>query len=68
MTVDAGHDEVTYTLRDGPDATLTIRHAGDDLDLSTKSPSTVAVRARTALLPPPKQPPGREPIRRSEVR
>ncbi len=68
ITVDAGHDEVTYTLRDGPDATLTIRHAGDDLALSTKAPSTVAVRARTALLPAPKQPPGREPIRRSEVR
>ena len=68
LTVDACHREVTYTLRDGPDATLTIRHAGDDLDLSTKSPSTVAVRARTALLPAPKQPPGREPIRRSEVR
>ena len=68
MTVDAGHDEVTYTLRDGPDATLTIRHAGDDLDLSTKSPSTVAVRAPHRAVAPPPQPPGREPIRRSEVR
>lgn len=65
VTVDAGHDEVTYTLRDGPDATLTIRHAGEKLDLSTKSPSTVAVRPRTALLPAPQQPPGRKPIRRS---
>jgi trehalose/maltose hydrolase-like predicted phosphorylase len=68
LTVDAGHDEVTYTLRDGPDVTLTIRHDGEDVDLNTKSPSTVAVSSRTALLPPPEQPPGRTPIRRSAER
>ena len=68
LTVDADHDQVTYTLRDGPDATLTIRHDGQDVDLSTKSPSTVAVSNRTALLPPPEQPPGRTPIRRSAER
>ena len=68
LTVDAGHDEVTYTLRDGPDATLTIRHDGEDVGLSTKSPTTVAVSRRTALLPPPEQPPGRKPIRRSAER
>src|SRR6185295_5709936 len=55
VTVDAGHDEVTYTLRDGPHSTLTIRHAGEKLDLSTASPTTVAVGERTALLPPPQQ-------------
>jgi trehalose/maltose hydrolase-like predicted phosphorylase len=63
VTVDAGHDEVTYTLRDGPHETLTIHHAGEGLDLSTKSPTTVPVRPRTPLLPTPRQPPGREPIR-----
>ena len=68
LTVDAGHSEVTYTLRDGPDATLTIRHAGEQLELSPTSPSTVAVRRRTALLPPPSQPPGREPVRHPAVR
>ncbi len=68
VTVDAGHDEVTYTLRDGPHSELTIRHAGEHLELSTDSPSTVAVSRRTALLPPPSQPPGREPIRRSADR
>jgi trehalose/maltose hydrolase-like predicted phosphorylase len=68
LTVDADHDRVTYTLRDGPDATLTIRHDGEDVELSTKSPSTVAVSSRTALLPPPEQPPGRTPIRRSAER
>jgi alpha,alpha-trehalose phosphorylase len=68
LTVDADHDQVTYTLRDGPDATLTIRHDGEEVELSTKSPSTVAVSSRTALLPPPEQPPGRTPIRRSAER
>jgi alpha,alpha-trehalose phosphorylase len=67
LTVDAVHDEVTYTLRDGPDATLTIQHAGESLELATSSPSTVALKRRKPLLPPPQQPPGREPIRRTEA-
>lgn len=65
VTVNADHDTVTYTLRDGPDARLTIRHAGEPLELSTKSPATLPVRRRTALLPAPQQPPGRQPIHRS---
>ncbi|WNG92826.1 glycoside hydrolase family 65 protein [Mycobacterium sp. ITM-2016-00318] len=65
VTVDAGHDRVTYTLRDGPHTALTILHAGEKLDLSTTSPSSVPIRRRPALLPPPKQPPGRAPSHRS---
>ncbi len=65
VTVDANHDEVTYTLRDGPHSALTICHAGEEVDLSTDAPSTVALSRRTALLPPPSQPPGRAPMRRS---
>jgi alpha,alpha-trehalose phosphorylase len=68
VTVDAGHDEVTYSLRDGPHGRLTIRHAGESVELSADSPTTVPVRHRTALLPAPPQPPGRAPIRRSDVR
>jgi alpha,alpha-trehalose phosphorylase len=68
VTVDAGHDEVTYTLRDGPHTSLVIMHAGEKLELTTTSPSTVPVRPITAMLPPPKQPPGREPMRRSANR
>lgn len=64
VTVEATHDNVTYTLRDGPDGSLTIRHAGDDVALKTTGPTTVAVVPRPALLPPPPQPPGREPMRR----
>ena len=44
LTVDVNHENVTYTVRDGPHASLTIRHAGADLELSTDHPSTVAHR------------------------
>jgi trehalose/maltose hydrolase-like predicted phosphorylase len=64
LTVDINHDEVSYTLRDGPHGELTIRHAGEELRLSTDAPTTVGVRTREALLDPPKQPPGLEPLRR----
>jgi trehalose/maltose hydrolase-like predicted phosphorylase len=64
LVVDVGHDQVSYALRDGPDGTLTIRHGGRDVTLSTQSPTTVALRARGSLLPPPSQPPGLQPISR----
>jgi trehalose/maltose hydrolase-like predicted phosphorylase len=64
LTVCATHDDVTYTLRDGPGGELTIRHAGEDLTLSTSEPTTIAVQHREPLLPPPSQPPGREPVHR----
>ncbi|OOK67630.1 glycosyl hydrolase family 65, C-terminal domain protein [Mycobacterium kansasii] len=67
VTVDANHSDVTYTLRDGPGGELTIRHAGEDIKLDTSSPSTIAVRPRKPLLPPPPQPPGREPIHRRRI-
>ena len=68
LTVDAGHDEVTYTLRDGPDATLTIRHAGEDVDRQHEVALEGGRASPNALLPPPKQPPGRKPIHRSAAR
>jgi alpha,alpha-trehalose phosphorylase len=64
VTVDANHSDVTYTVRDGPSGKLLIRHAGEDVELSTDAPTTIAVRKRTPLLPPPPQPPGREPMHR----
>ncbi|MBS9534108.1 glycoside hydrolase family 65 protein [Mycobacterium sp. M1] len=64
LTVDAHHTEVTYTLRDGPGGTLTIRHAGEELELTTETPVTVPVRRRESLLPAPPQPPGRAPTHR----
>ncbi|MBO0878984.1 MAG: glycoside hydrolase family 65 protein [Mycobacterium sp.] len=64
LTVEVNHAEVTYTLRDGPGTGLSIRHAGRELELSTESPSTLAVRVREPLLPAPQQPPGCAPVHR----
>ncbi|MCU1696436.1 MAG: trehalose/maltose hydrolase or phosphorylase [Mycobacterium sp.] len=64
VIVDVDHDQVSYVLRDGPDGGLTIRHAGKDVALNTQRPTTIALRARAALLPPPPQPPGLQPISR----
>lgn len=64
LTVDVNHTEVTYTVHDGPDHELNIRHAGEQLTLSTDAPTTVAVHIRKPLLPAPQQPPGREPMHR----
>jgi alpha,alpha-trehalose phosphorylase len=68
LTVDVVHDEVTYTLRDGPDAGLTIRHAGEDVVLSTTEPTTITLVKREPLLPTPQQPPGRAPLSRDAYR
>jgi alpha,alpha-trehalose phosphorylase len=64
LTVDVNHSEVTYTVHDGPGSELSMRHAGQELTLSTESPTTIAVRIRKPLLPAPQQPPGREPLHR----
>ncbi|MGB3483683.1 MAG: glycoside hydrolase family 65 protein [Mycobacterium sp.] len=64
LTVDVTHHHVAYTLRDGPHGELTIRHAGEELHLDTEKPTRVRVFRREPLLPTPKQPPGREPMRR----
>ena len=68
ITVDANHHEVTYTLRDGPHTRLTIHHAGDELKLSTESPTTVPISRRVPLLETPQQPPGRAPLHRTSYR
>ena len=66
IIVDADHDLVEYTLRrdDEDSGTLTIRHAGADLELSTESTATVRLVPRQPMLPTPRQPPGRAPLRR----
>ena len=67
ITVDVNHENVTYTVRDGPHSFLTIRHAGEELKLATDGSSTVAIRPHEPLLPVPQQPPGREPLRRKAL-
>jgi alpha,alpha-trehalose phosphorylase len=66
VTVDFDHEQVTYTLRDGPDGELTIQHAGEELRLSTKADSMRQVVPRKATLPAPQQPKGRPPMRRPD--
>lgn len=61
MRAEIDHATVTYTLRDGPGGELTIRNAGTLVTLTTRGPTTVALRPREPLLPEPAQPPGREP-------
>jgi trehalose/maltose hydrolase-like predicted phosphorylase len=61
LVIDVDHNEVTYTLRDGPDGTMTIRHGERHVELNTRTPTTMPLIPRVALLPPPPQPPGREP-------
>ncbi len=64
ITVDVNHADVTYTMRDGPCGELVIRHAGEELTLSTEAPTTKQLHTRKPLLPTPAQPPGREPLHR----
>jgi hypothetical protein len=63
LTVEVQPERVTYTLRDGPGASLTFRHAGEDLTVTVGSPVTCELIARVPMLPPPQQPPGRAPLR-----
>ena len=63
VKADITHAEATYTLRDGPDGRLRIRHAGEEIELSTQGPVTVPIQTRTPLLDTPQQPAGREPLR-----
>lgn len=62
VTVDIDRGAVTYTVRDGPHHTLTILHAGEQLELSTDAPTKVELVERKATLPVPEQPPGRPPL------
>jgi trehalose/maltose hydrolase-like predicted phosphorylase len=65
VTIDVDHDHACYTLRDGPHSVLTIRHAGEPLELSTDGPTRIALKpVRPLIHHPPQQPPGREPLRR----
>ncbi|MCV7279203.1 glycoside hydrolase family 65 protein [Mycolicibacterium flavescens] len=67
LTVDVNHDDVTYTLRDGPDACLMIRHGDEELELNSRQPTTVPVNRCEPLLAPPPQPPCREPLGRRRM-
>jgi trehalose/maltose hydrolase-like predicted phosphorylase len=54
--------EVTYSVHDGPEASITLWHAGDRLDITADRPVTRPLQERNPLLPRPTQPPGRQPM------
>jgi len=61
LTVDVDSGSVTYTVRDGKDAAITLRHAGEELTVTAGTPVTRPLAKRVPLLGRPAQPPGREP-------
>jgi alpha,alpha-trehalose phosphorylase len=64
LTVALDHSEVTYTLRDGEDSSLTFQHAGETVTVTTGQPLVRPLVKRVPLLPAPEQPPGRAPAPR----
>jgi alpha,alpha-trehalose phosphorylase len=59
--------EATYSLRDGPDdAGLELTHHGEKLTVTAAAPVTRPIAPIQPLTPPPNQPPGRAPLRRSD--
>lgn len=63
LRVDVHADHVKYTVHDGTDARVVLRHAGEQLEVTAWRPVSRPLTKRQALLPRPPQPPGREPVR-----
>ncbi|WP_405060017.1 glycoside hydrolase family 65 protein [Kribbella sp. NBC_01505] len=61
LTVDVSPTSVTYTVRDGEDASITLRHVGEELTVTAGTPATRPLAKRVPLLDRPTQPVGREP-------
>jgi trehalose/maltose hydrolase-like predicted phosphorylase len=64
LRVSFDHREVTYSLYNGEDAEIELRHNGEDLVVTAAEPVVRAVKPRRPLLPAPSQPVGREPVKR----
>jgi trehalose/maltose hydrolase-like predicted phosphorylase len=64
VRVEVRRSKVTYSLDGEGPGELTLRHAGEELRLTTNDPVTKTVAPRKALLPRPAQPVGREPTPR----
>ena len=61
LKVDINSVDVTYSVHDGPGASMTLRHAGERITVTTDSPVTRSLEKRQPLLPRPTQPVGRAP-------
>jgi len=66
LDVSVGPKAATYRLRDAR-ARLTLRHAGTIVELAGSWPTTLLIEPKRPLLPPPCQPVGREPTRRTAL-
>jgi alpha,alpha-trehalose phosphorylase len=62
LRVAIGREEVTYSVHDGPDASLTVFQAGEEIHVAAGKPVTRPAHQRKPLLPRPTQPVGREPL------
>ncbi|MFV2017746.1 glycoside hydrolase family 65 protein [Micromonospora sp. LOL_023] len=66
LRVTVQHDEVTYSLRDvDPNATIELTHHGEPVTVAADKPITRAIPQAGPAGPPPQQPTGRSPVRRS---
>ena len=69
LRVDVRPDEVTYSLRNGdPSSGVQLRHHGELVTVTRDLPVTRPVPPPPPSGPPPRQPAGRAPLRRNEVR
>jgi trehalose/maltose hydrolase-like predicted phosphorylase len=62
LRVEISTDEVTYDVHDGPNASVTLFHAGEKIVVTAHKPVTRRLNPRKPLLPRPTQPAGREPL------
>ncbi|MEV4262440.1 glycoside hydrolase family 65 protein [Kribbella sp. NPDC049584] len=61
LRVEVRQSDVTYAVHDGQDASLTLMHAGEQVEVTAGEPVTRPLKDRKPWLPRPTQPPGREP-------
>jgi hypothetical protein len=67
VRVDVGRDEVTYSGSQLPDDGVEIQHGDEALLLKPDRSETRPLHRAEPLTPRPEQPPGREPIKATEL-
>ena len=64
LRVTIGRSEVTYSIRDGHGTVAGLLHYGEPVTVRAADPVCRPIPPRRPLTPPPRQPPGRAPVRR----
>ncbi|MEU4392464.1 glycoside hydrolase family 65 protein [Kribbella sp. NPDC023855] len=62
LRVEITQDQVTYSVHDGPDASLTVAHVGEPIEVTADKSVTRSLVKREPMLDRPTQPAGREPM------